>query len=291
MLCVVANGDKSNKSIEFLAADLASGDGRSLELDRIGLEVARIQTSRDPLLGIGYEKLWGEFGAQHEMESREVIEQRLAWNPVKRAADCWMCYEMFLVRHQDRFAAVRDHTAIVTCRSGTPHAVMHLSHILIDPAWRRTGLAGWLRAWPIQTGRACLAAAGFPVAAPMTLVLEMESPDAGFEKAMIRLKAYEKAGFKKVDSSAINYFQPDFRPPQEIDAGGGPHPLPFNLLVRRIGREDEPFVRGAEVREIVECLYRMYGAGCREKDMEGLWKGLNEYPVAEAKVALVEPSR
>jgi len=288
MLSIVADG---NPSIEFLPADLASGDGKSLGLDRGGLEVTRIQTSRDPLFGVGYEQLWGEFGAQHEMESREVIEQRLAWHPAKQKADCWMRYEMLLVRHQGRFAAVRDQTAIVTCRSGTPHAVVHLSHILIDPAWRRTGLAGWLRAWPIQTGRACLAAAGFPVTSSMTLVLEMESPDAGFEKAMIRLKAYDKAGFKKVDSSVISYFQPDFRPPRDIDASGGPRPLPFNMLVRRIGREDEPSLRAGEVREVVECLYRMYGAGCREKDMEGLWRGFEEYPGNDVMIALIAPSR
>jgi len=288
MLSSVANGDKS---IEFLPADLARGDGKSLALDRGGLQIARIQNSRNPLFDIGYEKLWGEFGAQHEMESREVIEQRLAWHPAKRSGDCWMRYEMFLVRRQGRFAAVRDQTAIVTCRSGTPHAVVHLSHILIDPAWRRTGLAGWLRAWPIQTGRACLAAAGFPMTSPMTLVLEMESPDAAFEKAMIRLKAYEKAGFKKVDPSVVSYFQPDFRPPDEIDASGGPRPLPFDLLVRRIEREDAPFVKAGEVREVVDCLYRMYGEGCREKDMEGLWRRLEEYQGAEAKIALVSPSR
>src|SRR5260221_1303395 len=276
MLSSVANGDKS---IEFLPADLARGDGKSLALDRGGLQIARIQNSRNPLFDIGYEKLWGEFGAQHEMESREVIEQRLAWHPAKRSGDCWMRYEVFLVRRQGRFAAVRDQTAIVTCRSGTPHAVVHLLHILIDPAWRRTGLAGWLRAWPIQTGRACLAAAGFPMTSPMTLVLEMESPDAAFEKAMFRLKAYEKAGFKKVDPSVVSYFQPDFRPPDEIDASGGPRPLPFDLLVRRIEREDAPFVKAGEVREVVDCLYRMYGEGCREEDMEELWRRSEEYQV------------
>ena len=256
----MANADMS---MEFLPADLASGDAKSMGLDCSELEIARIQSSAHPLFDFAYERLWAEFGAQHEMESREVITQRLAWNPVAKIADCWMRYEMLLVRRQGQFVAARDHTAIVQQRAEAPYAVVHLSHILIDPAWRRTGLAGWLRAWPMQTGRACLEAAGFPITAPMTLVLEMEQPDERFQKAMIRIKAYESAGFKKLDPSVVKYFQPDFRSPQEIDTSGGPRPLPCCLLLRRVGGQDE-FVRGSEVRHIVECLYRMYGTGCRE---------------------------
>src|SRR5206468_787805 len=163
--------------IEFLTADLASGDGKSLRLDCSELHIARIQSDNDPLFPVAYERLWEEFGAHHEMESQEVIAKRLGWYPATKIQHCWMRYEMFLVQQEDQFVAVRDHTAIVTRRQGSPRALLHLSHILIDPAWRRTGLAGWLRAWPIQTGRACLSAAGFPAESPITLVLEMEAPD------------------------------------------------------------------------------------------------------------------
>src|SRR5439155_13604756 len=117
----------------------------------------------------------------------------------------------------------------------------------------------------------CLVAAGFPAASPITMVVEMEHPDASFEKAMIRIKAYERAGFKKVDPTMVKYFQPDFRRPAEIDGSGGPRPLPFALLVRRLGREEEQKIEGEELCGIVECLYRMYGSGCREKDMTSLW--------------------
>jgi hypothetical protein len=136
-----------------------------------------------------------------------------------------------------------------------------------------------------------LAAAGFPITAPITLALEMERPDAQFEKAMIRIKAYEKAGFKKVDPSAVKYYQPDFRCPEEIDTSGGPRPLPFCLLLRRLGREQEQSIRGAEVREIVECLYHMYGTGCREQDMAQLWRLLKDYPQTETQIALIAPSQ
>ncbi len=281
----------ADTAIDHIAADLAPGDGKALELDCRELEVARILSVNDPRFAPAYDRLWTEFGPQHEMESPTVIARRLAWHPAVAIDNCWLRYELFLVRRQGQFVAVRDHTAVVTCERGAPRAVVHLSHVLIDVAWRRTGLAGWLRAWPLQTARACLAAAGFPPASPVTLVAEMEHPDPQFPNRMIRLTAYEKAGFKKVEPSVVKYFQPDFRPPEEIDASGGPRPLPFSLIVRRVGREQEAILRGAEVRELVECLYRMYGAGFREPDMAVVWQSLRDYPGDLAEVPLIAPTR
>jgi GNAT superfamily N-acetyltransferase len=277
--------------IELLSADLAPGDGKAAELNCRDLEIARICSSRDPLFAPAYERLWMEFGHHHTVEPREVIIQRLGWHPVTMLENCWLRYEMILVRREGQFVAVRDHTAIVTRRRRGPEAVVHLSHVLVDAAWRRTGLAGWLRTWPLQTARTCLMAAGFSADSPLTLVAEMEHADPQFPERSIRLQAYEKAGFKKVDPRRVNYLQPDFRPPEEIDAGGGPQLLPFALILRRVGREEQRVIRGAEVREIVECLYRMYGAGFRSKDMTVAWQSLNEYPAAEAEIPLLAPTQ
>jgi len=280
-----------DKSIEFNPADLAAGDGRALALACRDLDILRIGSSGDPLFGEAYGRLWAEFGSAQEMETREVIERRLAWRPVLALGESWLRYEMILVRRHGGFVATRDHTAIVTQRSGTVQAVVHLSHVLVDPAWRRTGLAGWLRAWPLQTARACLEEAGHSAASPITLVAEMEHPDPQFPNRLIRLQAYEKAGFKKVDPAAVSYFQPDFRPPADIDTSGRPRPLPFGLVLRRVGREQETAIRGAEVREIVECLYLMYGTGFRERDMAVVRQSLKRYPDAPAEIALVPPTR
>lgn len=281
----------SDQPVEFVAADLAPGDARALELDRDGFDVARVGTPADPLFEKGYGRLWARFGAADEMETRDIIEKRLAWHPARAVGDCWLRYEMILVRRQGEFVAVRDHTAIVTRRGGATQAVVHLSHVLVERAWRRTGLAGWLRAWPIQTARACLAATGLPLASPVTLVAEMEHPDERQPQRMIRLLAYAKAGFKKVDPAVVQYFQPDFRPPADIDASGGARPLPFGLMVRRVGREQEQTIQGGEVREMVEALYQMYGAGFREQDMAAARRTLETYPGDEAQIALVPPTQ
>jgi hypothetical protein len=148
-------------------------------------------------------------------------------------------------------------------------------------------LAGWLRAWPIQAARIGLAAAGWPATSPITLVAEMEHPDPRFPNRQVRLAAYEKAGFKKVAADRVNYFQPDFRSPAAIDASGGPQPLPFGLVIRRIGREHESTMRGAEVRQLVTSLYRMYATGFRDQDMRMLWEGMRAYPPDSAEVPLV----
>jgi GNAT superfamily N-acetyltransferase len=216
--------------------------------------------------------------------------RRLAWHPATTIGNFSLRYEMILVQRQKQFVAVRDHTAVVSGRSGAPYVIVHLSHVLVDPLWRRTGLAAWLRAWPLQTAQACLKAAGLSIA-PITLVAEMEHPDPQFPERMIRLKAYEKAGFKKVDPGVVNYFQPDFRTPEKIDASGGPQPLPFALILRRVGREHEQVIQGAEVREIVEGLYTLYGAGFRQRDMTVVWAGLQRYPPAESEIALMGPTQ
>jgi hypothetical protein len=278
-------------AVEFIPADLAPGDSKALALDCRELDVVRVHSIDDPLFDVAYERLWNEFGPLHEMEAREILARRLAWRPAATIGNCWLRYELILVRRQGQFVAVRDHTAVTTCGRGAPHAVVHLSHALVEAAWRRTGLAGWLRAWPIQTARACLAAAGFPTTAPITLVAEMEHPDPQLPNRLVRLAAYEKAGFKKVDPALVKYFQPDFRPPHEIDSSGGPRPLPFGLVLRRVGRDEEQLICGAEVREIVECLYRMYGTGFREQDMAAVWQNLRDLPEDEADIPLMAPTR
>ena len=82
-----------------------------------------------------------------------------------------------------------------------------------------------------------------------------------------------------------------FVPPAEIDASGGPRPLPFGLIVRRVGRDAENSIQGEEIRDIVKALYKGYGTGFRERDMAGSWESLRDYPPVDAEVALVPPTR
>jgi hypothetical protein len=264
--------------VVFPVSDLAPGDRRSATLDLSPFQFDRIRTFDDPLFESGYAQLWAAFGASNEMERRETLALRFSLAPR-------LLYEMILVRRDGEFVAVRDHTAIRAGDGG--QAVVHLSHNLVTPAARRTGLAGWLRALPIQAARECLAGRDGPV----TLVAEMEYDDERDANRAIRLRAYEKAGFVKIDPHFLDYHQPDFRAPAEIDATGGPHPMPFQLLVRRVAREDERTITGLEIRTLVQALYDIYGPQFRPQDMAHPLLNVTRLPEPEVSVALVPPTQ
>ncbi len=262
--------------------DLAPGDEKSAHLDLARFDLTLIRRIDDPLFDEAYHRLWQEFGAKDEMEQRDVLDRRF------RLGSRFL-YEMALVRAAGDFAAVRDHTAALT-RDGC-HAVVHLSHNLVAPTARRTGLAGWMRALPVAAARACLSANAAPPGAHITLLAEMEYVQPEDPARMIRLQAYERAGFRKIDPQLVHYFQPDFRPPEVIDASGGARPLPFQLLVRRVYREHERVIGGAEVRQLVETLYDIYHPQFRAADLAHPSLSLDCYPADDATISLLPPTQ
>lgn len=257
---------------------LAPGDAKSAALDPASFTWTRIRSAEDPAFERAYSALWAEFGAAHELETRDILAARFRL----RGA---IGYEMLLIEKDGAFCAVRDHTAI--WMSG--EIIVHLSHVLVAPEQRRTGLAGWLRAAPIITARD-LATAHGAVYADITLVGEMEYDDGFDPKRAIRLAAYERAGYLKLDPAAVRFYQPDFRAPATIDAAGDSNPLPFQLLVRRIGKEHERTVSGAQARQIVCALYAIYGAQLRAAEMNHPLLNIERYPANDAVVSLVAPT-
>jgi hypothetical protein len=135
---------------------------------------------------------------------------------------------------------------------------VHLSHAFVEPPHRGSGLAGWLRALPLQAARRCAAAAGASPFAAVVLVAEMEPPDPGEPGRGVRLRSYERAGFLKVDPEAAPYAQPDFRA-AEAWPGGVPAALPLGLVLRRVGREDEREMPADELAAVVDAIYAVYG--------------------------------
>lgn len=268
--------------IVFSPADLAPGDERSKSVDLTAFTFDRIRSTGDPLFELAYGYLWEEFGAKAEMELRETLDRRF-----QLASE--MRYEMILVRKNGEFAAVRDHTAIMS--RDASQAIVHLSHNLVAPWARRTGLAGWMRALPLTTARECLAENHAAPGTRITLVAEMEYPEHDDPSRLVRLKAYERAGFRKIDPVFVHYFQPDFRAPAEIDASGGPVPLPFQLLVRRVGREHERVIGGAETRRLVQALYDIYSPQFRLEDLAHPLLSLDRYPQETALIHLLPPTQ
>ncbi len=276
--------------IGITADDLAPADFRSADFDWTGFTISFIDSVTHPRFQTGYDALWAEFGDKHEMEQRAVIEQRFAWRPERPIHQHALLYEMVVILHEDELAAVRDHTAIVDLSNPDEPVTVHLSHLLVMPRYRGGGIAGWMRAMPIRTARECLDRSHQP-ARPITLVAEMEPLAPAHPERTKRLLAYERVGFVKIDPPAINYLQPDFRAPAVIDQSSGPAPLPLSLIIRRVKRESETFVRASEVKSAVQSLYTMYAQTFRPTDMAPNWESLSTYAADDRIIKLIPPSQ
>jgi len=267
---------------------LAPGDAKSAAVDWAQFELHVVESPDDPAFEEAYAALWREFGPIAEIETPAVLALRLGWDPAAAIDGLHLRYRLVLLTCQGRFAAARDHTAIVPVAG--EGCVVHLSHLLVAPDFRRSGVAGAMRAFPLLTARECIAIAGLDPSMPVTLAAEMEHADAGNPARMRRLLAYDRAGYLKPDPRAVPYLQPDFREPADIDGSGGPLPLPFSLILRRIGREQERAISGGELRRIASTLCRMYALGFREADMAPVWASLDQFPPDDAQVPLLPPS-
>lgn len=235
--------------------DLAPGDlipHQNLPQD---IELYRIESADDPLFESAYHLLENEFSRANELELREVLINRLSWRADQPDDDGFaMRYELILLKVSGEIAAVRDHSAIVSKGEVTAH----LSHVLVLPSFRRSGLATVLRTIPVAFARRTAAEAGTPEA-PVTLLCEMEPPDHTILANQIRRISYEKAGFLTIPAWH-GYLQPDFRAPALIHADpDGPQPVPLDLLFRRVDREKENELSGEESIHHIERIYQMYG--------------------------------
>ncbi len=271
----------------MVAEDLAPGDRKILAREWPPLELAVVETTASPHFAPAFDALWAEFGAAGEMEQPGVLAARMAWDPAATTGGYAMRYHLMVVLHEGKIAAVTDQTAILA--EGARALVVHHSHILVAREWRRTGLAGWVRALPLATARDLLRARGLPAGIPATLALEMEHPHPGFPATLTRLAAMEQAGYKKIDPTRAPYIQPDFRLAREIDQTGY-RPVPLGLVLRRVGREDDDAIDGAEVAGIIRALHAMYAYSLRPRDADALRDAQRSGPAPVGRIPLVPPT-
>ena len=281
----------------LIPEDLAPGDSVEASRDWSDVGVRRVRSTEDPDFETAYERLWLEFGSRGEMETRQVIGERLAWDPTKpipmrKGGHTALAYELLVLRRGAHIAAQRDHTAVVRIDPrGRPLApvVVHLSHAYVEPAHRGTGLIAWLRALPLQAARRCASAAGAKPGVPIVLVAEMEPPDPGDVPRIARLRSYARAGFQKIDPASAPYAQPDFRPPEEL-AKQKPRPVPLHLVVRRVGRESHETIPASEVAAIVESVYAVYEVHVPPAAMDPLRAEAARWIARESSFRLLPPT-
>ncbi|MGK4009190.1 hypothetical protein WMF31_41710 [Sorangium sp. So ce1036] len=217
--------------------DVCPGEGPekvARALARFSVDEVRDAASFDE----GYAALDAVFGPKGELERREVLTAWFAGEHTDPAAPVVATYHMLLARGVDgdgRLAGVRD--CYVTLDRAARRCVVLLSHALVLPAFRRTGLAALLRAAPVALARRALDAAGLG-GAEVLLAAEMEAVDPDDRDTVVRLLAYGRAGFSVVPPAVLPYAQPDFRDTAAL--GVAAVPLPLLAVVRQVGEEERP---------------------------------------------------
>jgi hypothetical protein len=76
-----------------------------------------------------------------------------------------------------------------------------------------------------------------------------------------RILFYGRGGFDAIDPRHFPYRQPDFRDKALIE-GTGDHPVPFMLLLRRVGREREARLPIDEAGAVMRLLYDDFAEFC-----------------------------
>jgi hypothetical protein len=248
-----------------------------IERETRQFEMWEILSPDDPDFPRAFQILWDAFGAQGEMEREPAIRQFLLDDPYDPTpSGTFMHYFLLAARDkQGRLLGVRDGTVLVNPAYARDLCVVYLSHIYMMPEARGTVLSYWLRIAPIefameylhqlhQRGRIVLPAPNQPgryFGMRVNLAAEMEyfSPDERL--SWQRVLFYGRGGFDVVNPRHFPYLQPDFREPEEIRATGN-RPLPFMILVRRVGRERQATMPIDEARALMRLLYDDFACHC-----------------------------
>ncbi|EYF06030.1 hypothetical protein [Chondromyces apiculatus] len=245
------------------------GDKVSAALQRFTLDVAVNQADFDT----GYRALDAMFGPRGEIERPEVL---LRWSsgprhpPAAWPTQVQSAYHLILARDHERsgdLAGIRD--CFVTLDVRARRCVVLLSHTLVLPPYRRTGLAALLRAAPIGLCRRALAAAGLdPTSAEIILFAEMEPVVAEEPDTVIRLLAYGRAGFRVIPPATFPYVQPDFRNLAALSLDASP--IPLLAVVRQVGEESRTTMPRARAQGCLEQIHAIHACDNRLEDIHAL---------------------
>ncbi|WP_437724505.1 hypothetical protein [Sorangium sp. So ce861] len=238
--------------------DVRPGEGP----EKVARALARfsvVEAQDDAAFDEGYRALDEVFGPKGEIERREVLAAWFAGQHTDPAAPIEARYHMLLARSVDdgRLAGVRD--GYVTLDRAARRCVVLLSHALVLPAYRRSGLAALLRAAPVALARRALEGAGLGGGgAEVMLAAEMEAVDPDDRDTVVRLVAYGRAGFAIIPPAVLPYAQPDFRDLAAL--GVAPVPLPLLAVVRQVGEEGRDDIPRARAESFLRHYQAVHAA-------------------------------
>ncbi|MBL9103182.1 MAG: hypothetical protein JNL82_19710 [Myxococcales bacterium] len=240
-------------------------------------ELHSIEHPDHPDFARAYKILWDQFGSQGEMEPEHAIRRFLlddAFEPLPSGT----FIRYFLLVAKDRegnLRGVRDGSVIYNPSWAPDLCVVYLSHIYMLPEARGTVLTYWLRIAPVELAVEYLAALQqrgvvklplpeqpgryFGVQVDLAAEMDYFSPDDRL--SLQRILFYGRGGFDVIDPRHFPYRQPDFSPPEVIQEHGN-RPVPFMLLLRRMGRERQARLPIDEASTIMRLLYDEFACFC-----------------------------
>ncbi|MDB4946138.1 MAG: hypothetical protein JWP97_5672 [Labilithrix sp.] len=264
--------------IRLCLADLFQQDVvEMVERETKAFEFWSITSPDHPDFEKAYQLLWNAFGPQGEMERASAIKQFLvddSYEPTPTGT----YIQYFLLVAKDRagnIRGVRDGSVLVNPGYAPSLCVVYLSHIFTVPEARGTVLSYWLRIAPMELAMSYLkelvARGKIEVPLPdapakcygmtIDLAAEMEYFSPEDRISWQRILFYGRGGFDAIDPQHFPYLQPDFRDPEVVKQTGD-RPMPFMVLLRRVGRERRALLPIDEARAVMKLLYDDFACHC-----------------------------
>jgi hypothetical protein len=248
-----------------------------IERETRAFSVWDLASSKDPVFPVCWELLWEGFGAHGEIERREVIEASLDADPFKATPD-GTYHRYFLLVARDKngtILGVRDGSILVNPAYDPKLCLIYLAHIYMRPEARGTVLSYWLRIAPVELAVSYLKELHtrglFALPSPdqpgryygmqLNMAAEMEFFTPEERQSWQRILFYGRGGFDVINPVHFPYRQPDFRDPEVIRQTGN-HPVPFMLLLRRLGRERQAKMGIKEAQAVINLLYDDFAEHC-----------------------------
>jgi hypothetical protein len=273
---------KLGTRVRLCLKDLYSQDVvEMIERETRRYELETIEHPDHPDFKRAFDILWGAFGDAGEMESESVIRKMLLDDAsVPLSSGTYARYYLVIARDRatGEIRGVRDGRVLVNPDYDPKLCLVYLSHIFMLPEARGTVLTYWLRIAPLDLAVSYLHAlhrngaielpepdapgSYYGMRVDLAAEVEFFSPDD--KLSLQRILFYGRGGFDAIDPRHFPYRQPDFREAALI-AASGERPVPFMLLLRRVGREREARLPIDEAKALIRLLYDDFALFCEPR--------------------------
>jgi GNAT superfamily N-acetyltransferase len=229
--------------------------------------LSSVPSAAHPDFDAAYTLLDAEFGDRGELERREVLAEWLTQRLAPPEAPCHIQYFLIIVRDQGgEIAGVRD-CYVTNDPENINRCVVYLAHVLVTPAYRRSGVASLLRTAPIALAElTTLSRGGLSSLWDIILAGEMEPLQPESAASLVRLVAYGRSGFWAIPPQELPYCQPDFRDLEALQVP--PKPIPLLAVIRYVGKEERGEIQRWVAEAFVRRLYGVFSRSCRPQDLQ-----------------------